>query len=85
MEVYGPQDRAAVVPFNVVGLNPHDVAMILDETRKICVRSGYHCAIPSVNLLNVEGTIRTSFGAYNLAEEVDLLVDTVEQIATTLT
>ncbi len=84
VEVYGPQDRAAVVPFNVVGLNPHDVAMILDETRKICVRSGYHCAIPSVKLLKVEGTIRASFGAYNLTEEVDLLVDTVEQIATTL-
>ena len=85
VEVYGPQDRAAVVPFNVVGLNPHDVAMILDETRKICVRSGYHCAIPSVNLLKVEGTVRASFGAYNLTEEVDLLVDTVEQIATSLT
>ncbi|MBC2697918.1 MAG: cysteine desulfurase [ANME-2 cluster archaeon] len=85
VEVYGPQDRAAVVPFNVVGLNSHDVAMILDETRKICVRSGYHCAIPSVNFLKVEGTIRASFGAYNLTEEVDLLVDTVEQIATTLT
>jgi len=84
VEVYGPQDRAGVVPFNVVGLNPHDVAMILDETRRICVRSGYHCAIPSVNLLKVEGTIRASFGAYNLTEEVDLLVDTVEQIATTL-
>ncbi len=85
VEVYGPEDRAGVVPFNVVGLNPHDVAMILDETRKICVRSGYHCAIPSVKVLKVDGTIRASFGAYNLAEEVDLLVDTVEQIATTLT
>jgi cysteine desulfurase/selenocysteine lyase len=84
VEVYGPQYRSAVVPFNVEGLNPHDVAMILDETRKICVRSGYHCAIPSVNLLKVEGTIRASFGAYNLNKEVDLLVDTVEQIATTL-
>ena len=85
VEVYGPQDRAAVVPFNVVGLNPHDVAMILDETRKICVRSGFHCAIPSINMLKVEGTLRASFAAYNLAEEVDLLVETVDQIATNLT
>ncbi|MDW7776429.1 MAG: cysteine desulfurase [Methanosarcinales archaeon] len=85
VEVYGPSDRAAVVPFNVVGLNPHDVAMILDETKKICVRSGHHCAIPSITLLKVEGTVRASFGAYNLPGEVDLLVDTVEQIATTLT
>ncbi len=59
--------------------------MILDETKKICVRSGHHCAIPSINLLKVDGTVRASFGAYNLPEEVDLFVDTVEQIATTLT
>jgi cysteine desulfurase/selenocysteine lyase len=85
VEVYGPVDRAAVVPFNVVGLNPHDVAMILDETRKICVRSGHHCAIPSIRFLQVDGTVRASFAAYNIPEEVDLLVDTVEQIATTLT
>jgi len=85
VEVYGPMERAAVVPFNVIGLNPHDVAMILDETKKICVRSGHHCAIPSIRLLKVDGTVRASFGAYNLPEEVDLLVDTVEQIATTLT
>lgn len=85
VEVYGPADRGAVVPFNVVGLNPHDVAMILDETKKICVRSGHHCAIPSIRLLKVDGTVRASFGAYNLPGEVDLLVDTVEQIATTLT
>ncbi|MBE0524502.1 MAG: cysteine desulfurase [Methanosarcinales archaeon] len=85
VEVYGPPDRAAVVPFNVIGLNPHDVAMILDETRKICVRSGHHCAIPSIHFLKVDGTVRASFGAYNIPEEVDLLVDTVEQIATSLT
>lgn len=84
VEVYGPQDRAGVVPFNVRSLNPHDVAMILDETRKICVRSGHHCAIPTIDFLGVEGTVRASFAAYNTQNEVDLLVDTVEQIATTL-
>ncbi|HUW68231.1 MAG TPA: cysteine desulfurase [Candidatus Nanoarchaeia archaeon] len=85
VEVYGPSDRAAVVPFNVIGLNPHDVAMILDETRKICVRSGHHCAIPSIHFLKVDGTVRASFGPYNIPEEVDLLIDTVAQIATSLT
>ncbi|SES77860.1 cysteine desulfurase / selenocysteine lyase [Methanococcoides vulcani] len=79
VEVYGPKDRT-VVPFNVEGMNPHDVAMILDETRKICVRSGYHCAMPSVDMLGVEGTVRASFALYNTEEEVDSLIEGVEQI-----
>jgi cysteine desulfurase/selenocysteine lyase len=82
VEVYGPQDRGAVVPFNVQGLNPHDVAMILDETRRICLRSGYHCAMPGVDFMKLEGTVRASFALYNTEEEVDALVETVEQITT---
>ncbi len=80
VEGYGVQDRAGVVPFNVVGLNAHDVAMILDETKKICVRSGHHCAMPSIQFLKVEGAVRASFGLYNTQEEVDLFVDSVSQI-----
>ena len=81
VEVYGPKERSSVVPFNVTGMNAHDVAMILDQTRKICVRSGYHCAIPGVGFLGVDGTVRASFALYNTQEEVDQLVDTVLNIA----
>ncbi|WP_292471298.1 cysteine desulfurase [Methanolobus sp.] len=80
VEVYGPKDRAAVVSFNVVGMNAHDVAMILDQTRSICVRSGYHCAMPSINHLGVNGTVRASFALYNTEEEVETLVKTVSEI-----
>jgi cysteine desulfurase/selenocysteine lyase len=82
--VYGPNDRAAVVPFNVGELNPHDVSMILDETSKICTRSGYHCAMPALESLGINGTVRASFGAYNTAEEVNLLAGSVSLIATSL-
>jgi cysteine desulfurase/selenocysteine lyase len=81
VEVYGPKERSSVVPFNVAGMNAHDVAMILDQTRKICVRSGYHCAIPGIRFLGVDGTVRASFALYNTQEEVDQLVDTVLNIA----
>ncbi|ODV50274.1 MULTISPECIES: aminotransferase class V-fold PLP-dependent enzyme [Methanohalophilus] len=82
VEVYGPDNRGAVVPFNVRGLNPHDVAMILDETRQICLRSGYHCAMPGIDFMKLKGTVRASFALYNTEEEVDALVETVEQITT---
>lgn len=80
VEVYGPEERAGVIPFNVKGLNAHDVAMILDETKKICVRSGHHCAMPCIQFLGVEGAIRASFGLYNTQEEADIFIDSVSQI-----
>ncbi len=78
VEVYGPEDRVGIVPFNVKGLHAHDVALILDQTRKICVRSGHHCAIPTIRSLNVDSTVRASFALYNTEEEVDILVNAVE-------
>ena len=77
VEVYGPEDRTGIVPFNVKGLHAHDVALILDQTRKICVRSGHHCAIPITRFLKVNGTVRASFALYNTKEEVDILVNAV--------
>lgn len=77
VEVYGPGDRAGIVPFNVKGLHAHDVALILDQTRKICVRSGHHCAIPITRFLKVDSTVRASFALYNTKEEVDILVNAV--------
>lgn len=77
VEVYGPEDRIGIVPFNVKGLHAHDVALILDQTRKICVRSGHHCAIPITRFLKVDGTVRASFALYNTRDEVDLLVNAV--------
>ena len=82
--VYGPKDRAAVVPFNVGELNPHDVSVILDETNNICTRSGYHCAMPALQSLGINGTVRASFAAYNTPEEVDLLAGSVSLVATSL-
>lgn len=81
VQVYGPEDRAGVVSFNVEGMNPHDVAIILDQTRKICVRSGYHCAMPALQNAGLKGTVRASFALYNTMEEVEALAETVSNIA----
>lgn len=78
VEVYGPEERVGIVPFNVIGLHAHDVALILDQTRKICIRSGHHCAIPITRFLKVDSTVRASFALYNTREEVDILVNAVE-------
>lgn len=89
VEVYGPSDvskKSGIISFNVKGMNPHDVAAILDESANIMVRSGHHCAMPlHKELLNrPEGSVRASVYVYNTQGEVERLVETVAEIAKTL-
>lgn len=84
VEVYGPKHRGSLVSFNVADLNSHDVAMILDETKKICIRSGALCAQPALARICLTGAARASFGCYNTSEEVETLASSVEMIARTL-
>jgi len=87
VEVYGPEPegRVAIVPFNVGELNPHDVALALDVSANIMVRSGHHCALPlTKNLIHKRGTVRASGYFYNTKEEIDKFVSAVEKIAQSL-
>lgn len=85
VEIYGPEKgRGSLVSFNVKNINSHDVAMILDETKKICVRSGALCAQTALARLCITGAVRASFGCYSTKEEVETLVSSVEMIAKTL-
>jgi cysteine desulfurase/selenocysteine lyase len=81
VEIYGPADRAGLVSFNIRGMEPHTVAMLLDKYKNICVRSGYHCAMPGLKSLNISGSVRVSFALYNTQEEAGIFIETVEEIA----
>ncbi|MEM4462042.1 MAG: cysteine desulfurase [Candidatus Bathyarchaeia archaeon] len=83
VSIYGPRDvryRSGIVAFNVERLDPHDVALLLDELENIAVRSGVHCAEPLHTRLGLSGTVRVSFYVYNTLEEVDILCDTLEKV-----
>ncbi len=85
VQVFGPGsegNRIGVISFVIKGLNPHDVAIMLDGEADIMVRSGHHCCMPLMDLLNLpDGTVRASLHCYNTIEDADLLVDTVKTIA----
>jgi len=85
LEVNGPpdcRDRGSIVSFNVKGLMPHDVALMLDHAANIMVRSGHHCCIPLMKHLGLkDGTVRASLYLYNTEEEVERLLGTIEDIA----
>lgn len=80
VRLFGPEDSAGIVSFEVEGVHPHDVGTILDESQ-VAIRAGHHCAQPLMEHLGVEATARASFGVYNGNRDVDALVRGIERVA----
>ncbi|WP_373893235.1 cysteine desulfurase [Virgibacillus natechei] len=74
LTIYGPENRAALVTFNLGNVHPHDTATVLDA-EGIAVRAGHHCAQPLMRWLDVTATARASFYLYNTKEDVDRLIE----------
>jgi len=87
VEVYGPEPefKIGVMSFNVGDLNSHDVALALDVSANIMVRSGHHCALPlTKHIIRRLGSVRASVYLYNTKEEIEKLTSTVREIAETI-
>jgi cysteine desulfurase / selenocysteine lyase len=80
--IYGPaaKNRGGILPFNVDGLGPHDVALYLDEAARVAVRSGAHCVTSYFARKGIDGWVRASLYAYNDREEVDAFATAVETL-----
>jgi cysteine desulfurase/selenocysteine lyase len=75
IELYGPLDpdvRGGVVPFNLPGIHPHDVAQVLDRSG-IAVRAGHHCTMPLHERLDLAATARASFSVFTTTADIDAL------------
>lgn len=84
IEIYGPKPerKIGITAFNVSDLNPHDVALALDVSANIMVRSGHHCALPlTKNILHRPGSVRASTYLYNTKEEIEKFALAVREIA----
>jgi cysteine desulfurase/selenocysteine lyase len=88
VEIYGPEpkNRIAIMTFNIGDLNSHDVALTLDVSANIMVRSGHHCALPlTKHIIRKPGTIRASAYFYNTEKEIDKFLSAVTEISEKLT
>lgn len=71
--------KASVVSFLMDDVHPHDLGTIVDQ-RGIAVRTGHHCAMPVMSLLEVPGTARASLALYNWREDIDALIDALATV-----
>jgi cysteine desulfurase family protein len=83
--VYGPHlgtERASVISFNIEGMDPSEVSLIMDQSFEIATRPGLHCAPDAHRTIGTltKGTVRLSFGYFNTVEEVDKCLEAVSTI-----
>ena len=81
MRIFGEAEhKGGVISFLVGDIHHFDMGTLLDRLG-IAVRTGHHCAEPLMQRLGIEGTVRASFGMYNIKEEVDALVAGIERVS----
>ncbi len=81
VHIYGDAvEKVALVSFTMDGYETVEVGKILDQYG-IAVRTGHHCAQPSLRHFGLDATIRPSFAMYNTIAEVERLVEIVKRIS----
>ena len=83
--VYGPPlgtERASVISFNIEGMDPSEVSLIMDQSFEIATRPGLHCASDAHRAIGTlaKGTVRLSLGYFNTIDEVDKCLEAVSTI-----
>lgn len=74
------REKVAVLSFVIPGHSTEDIGRALDR-EGIAVRSGHHCAQPSLRRFGLESTVRPSFSIYNTSEEIDRLACALKRLA----
>ena len=68
-----PNTRGGVFSFNLKDIHSHDVSTIFDS-EGIAVRGGHHCCQILHDKLNLNSSVRVSFGVYNDEKDIDVLL-----------
>ncbi len=81
LEIYEftASDYTGVVSFNFKKAHCSDVGTLLDKYG-FAVRAGHHCTQPLMDLMNLQGTVRVSFTAYNTIEELTQFLNTLKKV-----
>lgn len=76
-------NKGAIISFEIDGIHPLDIGTMLD-LKGIAIRTGHHCAQPTMRHFGVPATARVSFGLYNTKAEIDAFVIALRDVASKL-
>ncbi|WP_339767311.1 SufS family cysteine desulfurase [uncultured Paraglaciecola sp.] len=84
IRLWGDIDNSICVQsFSIAEVNNQDIGVLLNE-HNIAVRVGHHCAMPLMQALGIDGTVRASLSCYNTLHEVQHFLQVLEGIVQTL-
>ncbi|MDX1618788.1 MAG: cysteine desulfurase [Balneolaceae bacterium] len=73
------KEKASVLSFVFEEIHAADVGAILNQ-QGIAVRTGHHCAQPTMRRFEIPATARASLSFYNNEEDIDRLVEGLEKV-----
>ncbi len=72
------ENKASVISFVFDDIHASDIGTILDQ-QGIAVRTGHHCAQPTMRRFNIPATARASISFYNNRNDIDRLAEGIKQ------
>lgn len=80
-KIYSPSDLdIPLISFDLVNIDADKLAIFLDDNN-IAIRSGFLCAQPIVEKLNIRGVARISAGLWNEVSDVQALKTSLKQLS----
>jgi cysteine desulfurase/selenocysteine lyase len=76
-----PERRGGIVSFYIEGVDPHQVALVLDESANIMIRSGQHCVHSWFDAHGLGGSARASLYFYNTLGEAEIFIENLKKAA----
>lgn len=83
VEILGPREaelRSSILNFSLPNKDMGELSILLDESKNIMTRSGFHCAHAWFHKEKLPPTLRLSFSVYNTQEEAETFVSVINQI-----
>ncbi|HLR24902.1 MAG TPA: cysteine desulfurase [Fodinibius sp.] len=72
------EHKASVISFVINGIHATDIGTILDQ-QGVAVRTGHHCAQPTMRRFKIPSTARASISFYNNRSDIDRLAKGIKE------
>lgn len=83
VEIIGPSDpelRSSIINFLIKDKDMGEISIVLNESRNIMTRSGFHCCHAWFRKEKLPPSLRISFSAYNTMEEAEVFISVINQV-----